>query len=212
MNVFVSRLHFPVTALGPGQRIGLWFQGCSIGCAGCVSVDTWSRTEVTPTSLKALQLQLAGLLGRAPDGITISGGEPFEQPEALAAIVDFLREETRRLPRFDILIYSGMPLKRVRRFFPDILSKADAVIAEPYVRERGEGDALRGSANQILVPLSDTGALKYCDVAAWPRSMQISIESTTVSLIGVPRPGTLEALEELLRQQGVEFGAVTWRN
>lgn len=41
MRMILSRLHFPVTTLGPGRRIGVWFQGCSIRCAGCISRDTW---------------------------------------------------------------------------------------------------------------------------------------------------------------------------
>ena len=41
-SVSISRLHFPVTTLGPGHRIGIWFQGCSIRCEGCLSMDTWA--------------------------------------------------------------------------------------------------------------------------------------------------------------------------
>jgi anaerobic ribonucleoside-triphosphate reductase activating protein len=41
MNIALNKAHFPVTVLGPGRRIGLWLQGCSIRCAGCVSRDTW---------------------------------------------------------------------------------------------------------------------------------------------------------------------------
>ena len=40
--ISLSRLHFPVTTLGPGRRIGIWFQGCSIRCPGCISADTWA--------------------------------------------------------------------------------------------------------------------------------------------------------------------------
>ncbi len=41
MNILLNKAHFPVTVLGPGRRIGIWLQGCSIGCAGCISQDTW---------------------------------------------------------------------------------------------------------------------------------------------------------------------------
>ena len=43
--VAISRLHFPVTTLGPGRRLGIWFQGCSIQCRGCISIDTWDKTR-----------------------------------------------------------------------------------------------------------------------------------------------------------------------
>ncbi|HAU1321526.1 TPA: radical SAM protein, partial [Legionella pneumophila] len=42
MMIYISRVHFPVTTLGPGHRIGIWFQGCSIRCPGCISTDTWN--------------------------------------------------------------------------------------------------------------------------------------------------------------------------
>ena len=41
-SIQINKAHFPVTVLGPGRRIGLWVQGCSIGCKGCVSMDTWA--------------------------------------------------------------------------------------------------------------------------------------------------------------------------
>ncbi|WP_461325238.1 4Fe-4S cluster-binding domain-containing protein [Bradyrhizobium diazoefficiens] len=41
IRISVSRIHFPVTTLGPGRRLGIWFQGCSIRCPGCISMDTW---------------------------------------------------------------------------------------------------------------------------------------------------------------------------
>ena len=42
-RIALSRIHFPVTTLGPGRRIGIWFQGCSIRCPGCISMDTWAQ-------------------------------------------------------------------------------------------------------------------------------------------------------------------------
>ncbi|HSV19446.1 MAG TPA: 4Fe-4S cluster-binding domain-containing protein, partial [Casimicrobiaceae bacterium] len=41
-TIELNKAHWPVTVLGPGKRIGLWLQGCSIHCPGCVSQDTWS--------------------------------------------------------------------------------------------------------------------------------------------------------------------------
>ena len=54
MRMRLSRLHHPVTTLGPGRRAGIWFQGCTIRCPGCMSVDTWPRRperNVTVTSV-----------------------------------------------------------------------------------------------------------------------------------------------------------------
>jgi anaerobic ribonucleoside-triphosphate reductase activating protein len=90
MKIRLNKAHFPVTTLGPGQRIGLWVQGCHIQCPGCLSRDTW---ESDPAREVELELVLAWCRYVAPEGcggVTISGGEPFEQPAALAALLDGL--------------------------------------------------------------------------------------------------------------------------
>ncbi len=79
----LSRIHFPVTALGPGKRIGIWFQGCSLRCPGCISTDTWAR--VTENATVAAVLAASASFGETVEGVTISGGEPSEQPAALEA-------------------------------------------------------------------------------------------------------------------------------
>ena len=72
----VSRLHFPVTTLGPGRRVGLWLQGCSIRCPGCISLDTWDpRVGLVPI---ADLLERIDQLAWEADGLTVSGGEPFD--------------------------------------------------------------------------------------------------------------------------------------
>jgi anaerobic ribonucleoside-triphosphate reductase activating protein len=89
-RISLSKLHFPITALGPGRRIGIWFQGCSIRCAGCMSRDTWAFTrdgEPVETVLKRMEPWFA-----EADGITISGGEPFDQADGLLALLAGFRK------------------------------------------------------------------------------------------------------------------------
>jgi len=85
MRVAVSRLHFPVTTLGPGRRLGVWLQGCSIRCPGCISVDTWDEGSGMIDAEELLRA--VDLHAREADGLTVSGGEPFEQPAALASLL-----------------------------------------------------------------------------------------------------------------------------
>ena len=97
----LSRLHYPVTTLGPGRRVGIWFQGCSIRCPGCVSVDTWAAGQ-GGTTVSAVLAAVSPWLVTA-DGVTISGGEPFDQVDALLALLRGLRSAGAE----DILVYSG---------------------------------------------------------------------------------------------------------
>src|SRR5688572_31286206 len=103
MTISLSRVHFPITTLGFGRRIGVWFQGCSIQCPGCVSHDTWAFGR-GQTTVDLVCDTLAANLNQA-DGVTISGGEPFDQPAALEALLRWLRG------RFagDVLVFSGYP-------------------------------------------------------------------------------------------------------
>ena len=90
MELSLSRVHFPVTTLGPGRRLGIWFQGCSIRCPGCISADTWGPGK-RRVGIAQLLEQLTPWLAEA-EGITLSGGEPFDQFPALLALLQGLRQ------------------------------------------------------------------------------------------------------------------------
>src|SRR6185369_10559474 len=101
MKVALSRVHYPVTTLGPGERIGIWFQGCSIRCPGCISADTWARRGPDLTVSHLLESMDAWLA--KCDGVTISGGEPFEHPQALTELLTGIRSRGN----CNMLVYSG---------------------------------------------------------------------------------------------------------
>jgi len=154
--------------------------------------------------------------GDVPDGITISGGEPMDQPEALLDLLDRLHVWRAALEvPFDILCYTGRSLGWARRRYSSILDRLDAVIAEPYLAGRPQRHPLCGSDNQSLTILSDLGRerlLGYPDeLSPDRRAMQVAIESQRIWLIGMPRQGDLDALEKMLHEQGVRLEHVSWR-
>jgi anaerobic ribonucleoside-triphosphate reductase activating protein len=216
MKIRLNKAHFPVTTLGLGQRIGLWVQGCHIQCPGCLSRDTW---EPDPAREVELELVLAWCRYVAPegcDGVTISGGEPFEQPVALAALLDGLTTWRHEIARsFDILCYSGFPLRHLERQYPNILIRLDAIIPEPYVDSLPRGKVWRGSANQPLVPLSPLGRKRYAALlAAEPDGkgkLQVSVDAEGVWYIGIPDRGDMDRLEAAAYRRGVVLGGVSWR-
>jgi anaerobic ribonucleoside-triphosphate reductase activating protein len=215
-SIAVNKAHYPVTVLGPGRRIGIWLQGCSIHCPGCISQDTWAADDSRRMSVADL-LAWCRRVGRAgTDGITISGGEPFDQPAALAALLNGLhRWRSRSAADFDILCYSGYPLARLRQRHAAILALLDAVIPEPYVDAQPPTHVWRGSANQPLVALTPRGEARYRswqDVpAADGRQMQIAADGQRLWLIGIPQRGDMPALEALCRERGLTLAQVSWR-
>ncbi len=213
----LNKAHWPVTVLGPGRRIGLWVQGCSIGCKGCVSRDTWPRDATKAIAVDALVAWCRDVTGGALDGVTISGGEPFEQPVALAALLDGLAQwRDAAALDFDVLCYSGYPLKTLQRDHADLLARLDAVIPEPYADRLAQGGLWRGSANQPLVPLSERGRARY---AAWldapapaaGKAMQVAVEGGRVWMIGIPARGDMARVEALCASRGLTLTDVSWR-
>jgi anaerobic ribonucleoside-triphosphate reductase activating protein len=217
MNILLNKAHFPVTVLGPGRRIGLWLQGCSIRCKDCVSQDTWPADAAKKISIDTLLAWCRKVGADGLDGITISGGEPFDQPQALAALLkklDAWRKEAGL--DFDLLCYSGHPLKTLQKKHAKLLGQLDAVIPEPYAAGRPLGMRGCGSDNQTLVPLSPRGALRYADWLVAPqlpedKRMQVSFEAGRIWMIGIPHRGDMAALETLCQARGLTLGQVSWR-
>src|SRR5687767_5823772 len=87
MKMALSRVHYPVTALGYGRRLGIWLQGCPLACPGCISRDTWVADERHDTTLTETIAACDALVSGLIDGVTISGGEPFQQPDALEGLL-----------------------------------------------------------------------------------------------------------------------------
>lgn len=149
------RLHglFPRTrANGPGVRFGVWFQGCDLGCPGCFNPATHpeeARLEMTAAELVDRITAGAGDL----EGVTLSGGEPFQQPEGLLE----LARELRRRTRLSILVFSGYTRLEIeeRPRGREILASIDVLIDGRYAAPRRLGSGLRGSANQRIHLLTD---------------------------------------------------------
>ncbi len=154
----LSRVHFPVTTLGPGRRIGVWLQGCSIRCPGCISMDTWAEGRGA-TTVASVMAALRPWLGHA-DGITVSGGEPFDQSAALRALLTALRTETA----IDVFVYSGHPFERIAQDVSAMHGLIDALMSDRFQREAPQTLALRGSDNQRLHLLTELGRKRFGDL------------------------------------------------
>ncbi|MFF9013841.1 4Fe-4S single cluster domain-containing protein [Streptomyces sp. NPDC014870] len=215
VELMLNKAHYPVTALGPGTRAGIWTQGCTIGCVGCVSQDTWAADPAMLVDVAAVQAWLAGLPDPL-DGITISGGEPFQQPEALAALLEWIRDWSRERPApLDVLVYSGYSLDRLRRDHAALLGLCDAVLTGPYVeRLNSPGGRWQGSSNQRLTALTELGRARYEEESGTGASppMQVAVADGRVWFIGVPRRGDMDRLGDRLRSAGITLDEVSWRS
>lgn len=202
-RIAISRVHFPVTTLGPGKRLGVWLQGCSIRCAGCISADTWAAGR-QPILLSELVAQIEPWLAVA-DGVTISGGEPFEQPDALRLLLRAVRERSGA----DVLVYSGYPFEAISTELERMQGLIDAVMTDPYRADAPQSLALRGSDNQRLVCLTPLGEERFGPLRAQEDSTRafdvMFDEDGSVWLAGIPRREDWSALQDGLRARGLRF-------
>ncbi len=201
MQLSLSRVHFPVTTLGPGRRLGIWFQGCSIRCPGCISADTWGP-GLRRIALSQLLADVQPWLEEA-EGITISGGEPFEQFDALLQLLSELRQRSRA----DILVYSGYALEQLEPQLRQVDGLIDALISDPYQQQHNQSMALRGSDNQRLSLLTELGQAR---LAGYERPLQpddkaldlMFDDDGSIWMAGIPRRDDLLRLRDLLHGQG----------
>lgn len=138
---------------GPGIRLSLFFQGCSHRCPGCHNPETHDPAggiEVDSAELLARIKDARGI-----DGVTFSGGEPFEQAAGLAG----LAEEIRSLG-LNLVFYSGFTFEALLRksesdpYIRRLLEAGMLLIEGPYSEEeRDLALPFRGSRNQRLIDL-----------------------------------------------------------
>lgn len=202
MKVQLNKAHFPITTLGFGQRVGLWTQGCSIRCPGCISRDTWDRDERRAIEVLDLVKQLDPWLAKA-DGVTISGGEPLDQAEAIGELLPLLRARCRG----DILLFSGYPHETIFTGYAKIVSQVDVLISEPYDPSAGSTLDLRGSDNQRVFLLSELARKRYPENLdrqrrAPSRKLDVVVDGESVWMVGIPNAGDMLRVRHSLANRG----------
>lgn len=211
-SLLLSRLHYPVRNLGFGVRAGIWLQGCSIHCRGCIAPDTWEFDESKRCDLESVLNWLEALDGPL-DGVTISGGEPTDQPEALSALLEALQP---RRGAIDILLYSGRGDEEIRQRLPWLWERVDVLISEPFDAGRTGDGALRGSANQQVHRLSPLALERYPDAtfeqmyAAQRGQIAVHVDQNSIWLVGIPKRGDLARLQTALNRRGVTTSGSSW--
>ena len=210
MMLSVNRIAYPVTTLGPGRRLVLWVQGCSLRCEGCVSADTWNEDLGTCVDATGLALTVSELVtDEHLDGLTITGGEPLQQPEALAEFLRRFREHCGR--EVGVLVFTGYEQDDVQSYFRSITSLADAFVCGPYMKGLAQDDGLIASANQTVYATSRLGKDSLAGyISSTRRQLQAHVGESEIVFAGIPKAGDLSKIEEGLLARGVEIGGRSW--
>lgn len=134
-------------ANGPGIRFAVWFQGCSLACPGCFNPKTHATERGNDLDVGALVSRIQSDADEL-DGVTVSGGEPFQQPDALWELVRSVRQQTL----LSILVFTGYTRNELDGLprGADVLGSIDVLISGRYDARARRGQDLVGSSNQEL--------------------------------------------------------------
>ena len=146
MKLRVYNLIESTKVLGPFSRFGLWVQGCPFRCKNCMTPDSIDLDGGIEIEIEKLAKYI---LSFDNEGITISGGEPFLQSEALYEMLKIIKSKRD----LGVIIYTGYLFEEIRD--NPLIEFVDILIDGPYVDELNDGIALRGSSNQKVIFLSD---------------------------------------------------------
>ena len=199
--MYIARILYPVNVLGPGKRIGIWFNGCSHRCPGCSNPELWEIQDRYKTTLETLMRLIEHIChNHMVDGFTLTGGDPFAQVTALKQLLPELVKFST-----DILVYTGFDYEEVLQKYPAILSQIGVLIDGKYIQERNSGVILRGSDNQRVIILNDLLADKYQSYLAIAKNeIQNFTALDGVISVGIHRPGYEDQVDSLLREKGLE--------
>lgn len=195
---------FPAEGLGPGRRVVAWVRGCGLRCPGCMTPELWAASG-RPVPVADAAREVLALLPGA-DGLTISGGEPFDQSAAVAALV----RTVRRAGPVEVLVYSGYDREEIAgssSASADLLSEIDLLVAGRFVAEQPNLLPWRGSDNQVVHFLSPR-AERHRREAETPRTgpPRLSVQmlgSGSFRVIGIPARGDLAKAVTALAARGV---------
>ncbi len=183
---------------GPGVRAVLWVTGCNRRCPGCI------KPEFLPFNVGATkrieEVAKVILACKKIDGVTYSGGEPFEQSRGLAELSRIVKAEG-----LNILAYSGYTLSSIidhlDRFGP-LLEQLDWLVDGEYRAKNAGPLQYIGSDNQRLLKKQADGSFVQVQTAH-QHEVQISFSKKGIRLTGFPDQDVQQSLTAALASRGV---------
>lgn len=135
---------------GPGVRYVVFFQGCPHHCPGCQNPETWDPAGGEETRVENLIEEMRGT--RYLDGVTLSGGDPLLQPEAVREIADAAHAEGLTVWTYTGWTFEDLLAGKAGEKALEALEHIDVLVDGPFVEALCSRDCLfRGSSNQRLV-------------------------------------------------------------
>lgn len=148
MNIRIAGIVNDSIVDGPGFRLAIFTQGCPHHCKGCHNPNThaFDGGKLGETCDIIKKMQENELL----DGITLTGGEPFCQPDAC---LELARAAHRA--GLNVWIYSGYTFEELLKGQSEwlaLLQEIDVLVDGQFILEKRTLECrFRGSNNQRLI-------------------------------------------------------------
>lgn len=202
MHLRLNRIQYPVHNLGPGNRIAIWLQGCTLCCKDCISPSLWNPNKGKDVNVRDLVQQIL-LIKDDFDGITLTGGEPMQQYEAVMCFCALIK----RLTDLNIYVFSGYTLEELERLYPDkvFIHYIDYLMDGRYENEIHDDANVRGSANQKLYHFNGRDAEEIEPKSYGNKwSFYLSADGR-LFLSGIPRKKELDRLKNHIKLTGIDL-------
>lgn len=142
---------------GEGLRVVLWTQGCPHNCKGCHNPKTHSFNDGYLTDTLNLIEELNDNI-KYQDGITLSGGDPFMQPEAVNEIAKYVKSINK-----NVWAYTGFDFEKLlemsekNKHIKELMQNIDVLIDGKFKIEELSLDLYyRGSRNQRVINVKES--------------------------------------------------------
>ncbi len=201
MNWQLNKIQYPIYNLGEGKRIGIWVQGCDLGCKGCVNQTLWNKKGGKSISVIDVFNWLAQIQNEF-DGITISGGEPFQQYEQLISFLHLVKTKMS----LNIHCFSGYYLHELIELFPDklFLKYIDTLVDGRYIQEQHDNLNIKGSANQTIYKFVN-GVPKVESEIISSKKWSVKVDTNNeIYMTGIPKQNELKNLCNELEVVGIQ--------
>lgn len=144
------------TVDGPGFRTSIYVAGCAHHCPECHNPQSWDFDGGNDMELD----DIMRVVDNADLPVTISGGDPIYQYEAVGELVRRLKAAGR-----NVWLYTGFTVDELfrRPELGELLKMVDVVVDGPFIAaERDLSLLFRGSRNQRAVDMRRSSPGNIC--------------------------------------------------
>ncbi|AVM67064.1 anaerobic ribonucleoside-triphosphate reductase activating protein [Peptostreptococcaceae bacterium oral taxon 929] len=142
-------------ANGPGVRTTIFLTGCTLNCKNCFNKEYQNFHFGKVFDEKAFEEVMDCLSDANISGLSVLGGEPFDNLEGLKEFITKVRAKSEK----DIWIYSGYTFEELleKDGAMDVLKNIDVLVDGRFVEDLKDLKLkFRGSSNQRIIDMKRT--------------------------------------------------------